>query len=276
MKRALSLLPLISATLLAADDHSVPAAINALGLDLYRAQAKSTKGNLLLSPYSIQTALAMTYAGADGATREEMHRVLHFPADEEAVHTGFGAITRALNAAMEQSKGRVAAASERGGPSTPIEIDVANRLFGQSGFEFKAPFLATLKDRYDAPLEMVDFSNAPEQSRSVINEWVAKATKEKIREIIPPGALDADTRLTLANAIYFRAGWAREFSKDGNQARAVPHRGKEKVDVPTMLKHGQLGYKKGDAFTGVTVGYEGDQLQLLVILQTIRLVWSKW
>ncbi len=70
-----------------ADTTDVVSAINALGLDLYRVQPGD--GNLLLSPYSIQDALAMTYAGADGDTRTEMQRVLHYPADDTALHSGF-------------------------------------------------------------------------------------------------------------------------------------------------------------------------------------------
>src|SRR5437870_6642290 len=56
------------------------AAVNALGIDLLK-KACRPDSNALLSPYSIQTALAMAYAGADGVTREEMAKVLHYPND---------------------------------------------------------------------------------------------------------------------------------------------------------------------------------------------------
>ena len=93
---------------IAAPDHSVfapaTAATNQLGLELYRQLAAAKPGeNLLLSPYSIQSALAMTYAGADGDTRTEMARVLHFPDDDAQLADAFGALRNALNDAVEKS-----------------------------------------------------------------------------------------------------------------------------------------------------------------------------
>jgi serpin B len=49
----------------------------AFACDLY-AQLRSSPGNLFFSPYSISTALAMTYAGARGSTEAQMAQVLHF------------------------------------------------------------------------------------------------------------------------------------------------------------------------------------------------------
>jgi serine protease inhibitor len=59
-------------------------AVNSLGIDLLH-QASQPGANALLSPYSIQMALVMTCAGADGQTRDEMVRVLHYPKDEAHV-----------------------------------------------------------------------------------------------------------------------------------------------------------------------------------------------
>ncbi|PYJ12719.1 MAG: serpin family protein, partial [Verrucomicrobia bacterium] len=55
-------------------------ATNELAVDLQRQLAKGND-NLCISPYSIESALAMTFAGADGETRTEMARVLHFSND---------------------------------------------------------------------------------------------------------------------------------------------------------------------------------------------------
>jgi serpin B len=262
----LFVLSLMTATLLAAEDASVPTAINHLGLDLFRAQAKSAKGNLLLSPYSIQNALAMTYAGADGDTRAEMQRVLHFPAVEERVNGGFADLAAALKLAVDTSKKDVENAKKFGGPSTPLEINVANRLFGQREFEFRQPFLTTLKELYAAPLEELDFRADPEKARATINGWVARQTKEKIREIVPPGAVKTDTRLAVANAIYLRAAWSSEFSKAATKPEPFHVGGKEKADVATMVKQREFGYEKADGYAAVSLPYAGGALQFLVIL----------
>src|SRR3954469_15393418 len=70
-------------------------ATNELGIDLYR-QLVTGDENLCISPYSIDSALAMTFAGADGETRTEMARVLHFP-NESDIPAAFSALQHSLD-----------------------------------------------------------------------------------------------------------------------------------------------------------------------------------
>src|SRR5438105_13761760 len=94
---------LSAAPVLAAEPTSTAAkAINALGIDLLR-KAEPPDANALLSRYSIQSALAMAYAGADGVTREELRKVLHFPKDDAEVHRSFAALTRAPDELVQGS-----------------------------------------------------------------------------------------------------------------------------------------------------------------------------
>src|SRR6185369_17841707 len=75
-------------------DSSIAAtAINSLGVDLLHTTARP-EANALISPYSIEAALVMTYAGADGVTREEMAKVLHIREDEGQVHSSFAALQK--------------------------------------------------------------------------------------------------------------------------------------------------------------------------------------
>src|ERR1700738_910930 len=85
-----------AASLHAADFDLAAKATNELGVDLHRQLATGDE-NLCLSPYSIQSALAMTFAGADGETRTEMARVLHFPKDGDAIHASFASLKRSLD-----------------------------------------------------------------------------------------------------------------------------------------------------------------------------------
>src|SRR5580704_1653703 len=86
----------------AADSKIAAGAVNALGVDLYHAQAHG-ESNVLLSPYSIQNALAMTFAGAAGDTHAEMERVLHYPADENALDESFGTLAQELASAAKKT-----------------------------------------------------------------------------------------------------------------------------------------------------------------------------
>jgi serpin B len=249
----------------AEDSHPAAAAINALGVDLYRAKAQG-EGNLLLSPYSIQNALAMTYAGSDGDTRAEMQRVLHYPANEEALDGSFDVLRRELADAAAQTRSAVKASEKFGGPSTPIEFDLANRLFGQRGYDFRPKFLGLVKDRYDAPLEELDYKSDPEKARETINHWVADQTKDHIRDLIPSGGITRDSRLTLVNALYLRAPWEEEFSEAATKPDQFLVHGREGVPVPMMLRKSSCGYARRDGYQVVTRPYYGGQLQFVIIL----------
>src|SRR6266581_439616 len=189
----------------AGDPGLAATATNELGLDLYRKLAAGDN-NLCLSPYSIQAALAMTFGGADGATRTEMARVLHFP-DGAEPHESFAALQRALEEMVARTVQRVAASKKYGGPSEPITLAIANRLFPQKGYNLRESFLALVKKEYGAPLEPLDFKKDAAAATKQINDWVAEQTRKRIRDLIPAGALDTTTRLVLANAVYLKAPW---------------------------------------------------------------------
>lgn len=253
-----------STSLAAADSSTAAVATNQVGLDLYRKLATGDD-NLCLSPYSIETALAMTFAGANGQTRDEMARVLHLPKDESAA-AGFGELQRQLREMSEKSAKAVAGSGELGGPKEPITLAIANRLFAQKGYDFRENFVALVKDRFGAPLELVDFAKNASDATRQINAWVLEQTRQRIRDLIPPDALKADTRLVLANAIYLKAPWAEPFSADATRPKPFHVRGGPTVNVPTMNAHElACGYAKRDGFTAVSIPYNSD-LQFLVLL----------
>jgi serpin B len=249
----------------AADSKIAASAENALGVDLYRTHT-SGEANLLLSPYSIQIALAMTFTGADGDTRAEMQRVLHFPEDEDALDGSFGVLAQELADAVKKSAEAIKHSKEFGGPSTPIEFSLANRLFAQKDYEFRPAFLDRVRDRYNAPLEKVDYRANPEKVRAAINRWVEEQTRNKIRDLIPAGVLDRETRHTLVNALYLRAPWSVEFPEKLTQKERFLAHGREGVDVPMMLSTSSCGYAKREGFQIVTRSYHGGDLQFVIVV----------
>ncbi len=240
-------------------------AVNALGLDLL-ARGSQPEANALLSPYSIQSALAMTWAGAAGDTHAEMARVLHYAAAEAELHGAMEALRLTLDAMTANTVKLAEAARKRGGPSEPITLTIANRLFGQQGYEFRAPFLALAKDRYRAPLQTLDFVGAVAAARREINGWVEGETRRRIRDLIPPDGLDRDTRLVLVNAIHLKAPWHREFAISATKPQPFHVRGGPAADVPTMVRQDRMGFARRDGFSAVTIPYSGGDLQLLVLL----------
>jgi serpin B len=154
MSKSIPAAVLLAASSLSAADsfRAAASAVNELGIDLL-AHASKPQENTALSPYSIQIALAMTYAGAEGDTREQMAKVLRYPADNSNIPRSFAALQKALDE-MTGRTARLATESKKsGGPSEPITLTVANRLFGQQGYDFRPAYLTLLKETFGARLK---------------------------------------------------------------------------------------------------------------------------
>jgi serpin B len=266
---------------------------NAFAVDLYRLIALGHAGdgprgasegddsaskNVFLSPLSIHTALAMTYAGARGRTAEEMEKVLHLPvADEEGwsaqrLHAALGRLVDQLNneAFLKQwesmSPEQRKRAKQWGQDKPPFELSVANSLWGQQGYEFREPFLSLLKAHYGAGLRRVDYRGATEQARREINKWVEDRTKEKIKNLIPQGILSTDTRLVLANAVYFKSGWLDKFPERLTRDEPFHLSVDKKTDARMMHRTGDLPYHEGEGFHAVDLPFDRHALSMTILV----------
>ncbi len=263
----LALAALLPCMGLAAESAPATLATNQLGLELLnQVAATAPGGNVLLSPFSIQDALAMTYAGAEGETRTEMARVLHFPADDVRLAAAFAALRQELEDAATTSAAIATDRAREGGKVDRLEWHLANRLFGQESYPFRTPFLAQEKTSFAAPLEQLDFKRAPELARMRINAWVGEQTSQRILDLIPPGGVDKDTRLVLVNALYLKAPWQEPFATSATEERPFQAHGETAVNVPTMRLTKSFGYAKRDGYTAVTLPYLGGDLQFLILL----------
>ena len=240
-------------------------ATNELAVDLHRQLATGNE-NLCVSPYSIESALTITFAGAEGETRMEMARILHLTNDS-TVAASFAALQHSLEEMSAKTTELVKQSKKFGGPSEPITLNIANRLFAQKGYAFREAFLSLVKQNFGGAFEPVDFIANPSAATQHINKWVADQTHDRIRDLIPGGALDKTTRLVLANALYLKAPWASEFSKNATQPESFLVHGSGPADVPMMRKRSDhFGYAKREGFTAVSLPYAGDDLQFLVLL----------
>ena len=240
-------------------------ATNELGVDLHQQLATGNE-NLCISPYSIDSALAMTFAGADGETRSEMARVLHFPNGGD-VPGSFSALQQSLEQLSAKTTELGKESKKFGGPSEPITLNIANRLFAQQGYHFREALLSLVKQNFGGAFEPLDFVADPAAATQRINKWVADQTRDRIRNLISGGALDKTTRLVLANALYLRAPWASEFSQNATQPKPFFVHGGGPVDIPMMRKTDKnFGYARHEGFTVVGLPYAGNELQFLVLL----------
>jgi serpin B len=223
----------------------------AFALDLYRTLCPAT-GNLFFSPYSITTALAMTYAGARGDTATQIARALHFTLAPEELHPAFA---------------RLGAELARVQASGDIQLAVANALWPQAGYPLLEPFLATLETYYGSILTSVDYRD-PEAVRAAINGWVEAQTQERIQELIPPGVLTALTRLVLTNAIYFKGQWSSQFDPALTVTSPFHVTAEATVAVPMMAQKQAFGYAEYDGLQVLELPYAGDEVAMVVLLPT--------
>ena len=252
-------------------------AVNAFGLKLLKAHTAtlsaapavdSIPSNVLLSPYSIQTALAMTFAGSDGVTRGEMANTLDYGAAGNDIHASFAALHLALDNSVLSASRMVQPAGKQPGSSSsePFVLATANRLFGQRGYEFEAPFLKLTEEAYKAPFLTLDFARSLPASIRSINDWVEEQTRRRIQQLIPPNGLDTDTILVLVNALYFKAPWAVEFNESRTKPEVFHVKGDRQMDVPTMVRTGPMGYGERVGFEAVSLPYMGGDFQFLILL----------
>lgn len=224
-------------------------ASNAFGVDLWKAIAKKP-GNLTFSPASISMAFAMPYLGAQGATLDEMKKVLHFGGTPEEVATSAGKLSGELQ-----------------DPKRPLVFRIANQLYGEQTAPFEKPFLDLTASAFGAPFAKVDFKGNFEGVRTDINDWVAKKTENKITGLMPQGSLDDLTRLVIVNALYFKGDWEEAFDKGATRPGPFATRGGEKQ---TPMMHGehdtQHGFAAVDGVKVLSMDYKGGAMSMMFIL----------
>lgn len=229
---------------------------NAFALDLYQAFAEEGE-NVFYSPYSIAVALAMTYAGAEGETETQMADTLHLTLAEPTVHAAFNALDQAIIQRGEEAD----EASAEG-----FELNIANAIWGQQGYPFRAEYLDLLARHYGSGLRTSDFRTSPEAARETINEWVSQETEGKIEELISEGGLNELTRLVLTNAIYFKAAWKFQFTEQLTEELPFTTLEGEDVTVPMMKQTMQIRYAEGATYQAVELPYVGNAMSMVVVM----------
>ena len=229
---------------------------SAFALDLYQ-ELKEKDGNLFYSPYSISAALAMTYAGARGETEQQMADALNFDLPQNQLHPAFNLLDQELARRGEGAKGK----DEEG-----FRLHVVNAIWGQKEYTFLPTFLDILAENYGAGLRILDFANAPEESRLTINNWVSDQTENRIKDLIPQGMIDIFTRLVLTNAIYFNAAWQYPFREEATKDSPFYLLDGGEVTIPMMSQTESFGYAEGDDYQAVELPYDGRELSMVILL----------
>lgn len=215
-------------------------------------QLRSREGNLICSPYSLSTALAMVFAGARGVTEQEMAQALCFTLPQERLHPAFNRLQLDLTGEQHEDSG--------------FQLRTANGLWVQQGEPIQESYLDTLAANYDAGLRLADFRGHPGAARKQINAWVSKQTAKKIPHLLEPVDLNADVSLVLANAIYFIGAWAHEFWETATTDDEFHRPDGSTVSCQMMHATRPALFTRGDGWQAVRLPYYGHRQEFIGVL----------
>ena len=223
-----------------------------LAADLYGLISRDSTDNFIFSPYSIATAFSMLLAGARGVTADQIVAALG-GTDEE-----WDELRNALDVSIRTPSFEVEGAE-------PLELEIANTPYGQTGYPFEADYIRTLAEHYGAELRALDFMADPEAARVLINAAIAEDTRDRITDLLPPGSIDAMVRLVLVNTVFFKGTWMNEFSSASTADRTFTRLDGSTIDVPTMQGAMRTSYVQNDDWQMVKLPYFGGYSMTLVV-----------
>ncbi|MBN1554755.1 MAG: serpin family protein [Phycisphaerae bacterium] len=239
------------------NEMSISEAINAFAVEAY-GQFAEAEGNIVFSPCSIHTALAMTYVGARNQTARQMADVLHYGQGEEYFQR-YGAFLK------ETKPGLLA----------KYHLYTANALWPQEGYPFCPEFLDINKKYFQAAMFPVEYEKQFEKARKRINGWVETKTKKRIQDLLPEGSLDHLTRLVLTNAVYFKGDWQKPFKKDSTRDELFFLLNGKKKTIPMMHQTGHLMYGITDELHLLRLPYKGNEISMIILLPKEKLALPK-
>lgn len=231
------------------EGEAVARATLAFGIDLYKRLSPGER-NLFFSPASISAAFGMVQAGARGETEAQIARVLRWPLGQRRLHPALGGMLRALPIKAE---GR--------------ELTVANALWVQQGYRLRPDYVSLLQNHYGARASNLDFERSADAA-AAINEWAERNTNGRIRRLFGPTDLRTDTRLVLANAIWFKADWLSQFHAGYTHDRDFMVPGSAPVRTKFMRQRRNFRFLEGEGFRAAELPYRGEEMSMLVFLPT--------
>lgn len=222
------------------------------GKQLYGIVSKEEKGNIICSPFSAHVVLSMAYAGADGSTATAFKSVLGLN-DAESTADEYHSLLQNIKGIQH------------------ITLNLANKIFLKTGFELKKPFQTLLVKKYESEAQELDFVKNVESAKS-INTWVEDQTNHKIKDLVSADSLDADTRLVMVNAVYFKGSWAKKFNKDATKEEPFYLADGTETKCQMMHINGKYKYTEDDTLKSkiLEMPYEGDQMSMLIFLPNER------
>lgn len=232
--------------------YSLAESNNQFAFDLYK-QLAVQEGNLFFSPFSISTALAITYNGAAGKTKSEMAKTLHFEQLQKNIPQAFHVLLDSIKPAKNRKD---------------LQLNISNALWAQKKYIFLNSYIKLCRDYYSASVQNADFTTNKERekSRKSINQWVEKQTNGKIKDLLQTGAIDAMTRMVITNAVYFYGSWAEKFDEKRTKQDTFHLADKSFVLAPFMHKTFSAKYFENQNLQMAELPYFSGEYSMIIFL----------
>lgn len=188
-------------------------------------ELKNESGNLIYSPLSITSAMAMVYTGSGEKTKSQIGKVFSFPETEDFPKS-YGDFLKKLQ-------------------NSEPKLEIANALV-LMGLPPSETYQNLLKEDFDSEV----FSGDAEQ----INKWVAKRTYGKIEKIVDQ--LSPDLACVLLNAVYFKGKWLRPFDPTWTEELPFYLTDGAKIQTPTMNIEAPFRLHQGETFDALMLPYQ--------------------
>ena len=224
---------------------------NKFAFDIYSKLDTAEQKNMFYSPYSLSAALAMTSEGAKGTTADEINSVFHLP-EKSTLRPNFAAIYNQIN--QENNE---------------YELRTGNALWVQQDHPFLEEYRSNVETYYGGKAANVDFIRETEKSRQTINNFIEEQTNNKIQELLPQGVLNANTKLVLTNAVYFKGTWEWEFDTSDTRDQEFKITPSNIVQTPMMyMKPDKATFNYADLgdVQLLELPYKGGDISMLILL----------
>lgn len=229
------------------DEYDLVTANNAFAFEMYSATRHESEDNLLFSPYSIFSAVAICYEGAEESTKEQIASVFGYPLDKVVLEAN----------------------SQKLFDTTANKTDslkIANGLWVQEDYPLNEQYVSNVGTYHNGSVKQLDFISNPEPSRHIINEWVKGKTNGKISEIVPSGAINLETRMVVTSTIYFNGTWFYPFdTRETKQGQFYHSNGQSKL-VDFMSASETFNYAENHAAKIVELPYQDNNISMYIVL----------
>lgn len=214
----------------------------------YKVLSEELKGNIVTSPFSLHVILSLLHHGTKGLTFDEFRSAL-YPADTDVSHEETKSLMSVLNDIKQ------------------VELQIANAIYIQDGFQILSDFLTVSTDVYNCLLSKTDFTKR-DQAINEINLWVKDATKNKIPTVLSRDDIDDSTIAILVNAVYFKGHWLNKFDEDLTEKKSFHITKTNTKLVPMMFKKSKFLYGEISSLNAkfIEIPYLNQDIVMTVLL----------